>query len=245
VIWVGGAPLAEDLAQRARHAGIPLAPCYGATETAAMVTALAPQRFLAGQRGCGDPLPDVELRIEPVRRGVQLHAARLSPGWLESGRLRPLPRTEDGWWGSGDAGRLGPGGLELLGRLDGAIHSGGETVFPEELERRLMAAAAALPLRAVLLLAVEDPQWGQRLEALVRPLEGADAAELLVALRRICAPWAPAERPRAWWIVPDLAPSSLGKWQRGRWRHRLQALQADKPLPPAPADGDPQRQRDR
>jgi O-succinylbenzoic acid--CoA ligase len=245
VIWVGGAPLAEDLARRARAAGLPLAPCYGATETAAMVTALAPRRFLVGQRGCGDPLPDVELRIEPASGAVQLRSDRLTPGWLEGGRLCPLPRTQDGWWCSGDAGRLGPGGLELVGRLDGAIHSGGETVFPEELERRLRTAAAPLPLQALLLLAVEDPQWGQRLEALVRPLEGADAAALLVGLRRICDEWTPAERPRAWWICPDLAPTSMGKWQRGRWRSRLQALQAGETLPPAPADGDPQRQRDR
>ncbi len=246
VIWVGGAPLGDELAERARRAGLPLAPCYGATETAAMVTALPPTSFLAGERGCGDPLQDVELRIDPAGGAVQLRSDRLSPGWLERGRLCPLPRSEDGWWCSGDAGRLGPGGLELVGRLDGAIHSGGETVFPEDLERRLLAEAAqrGLPLQALLLLAVPDPEWGERLEALVRPAEGADAADLVARLKRIGAGWAAAERPRAWWICPDLAPTEMGKWQRGRWRKRLQALQADHVSPSPPADGDPQRQRD-
>ena len=246
VIWVGGAPLTEDLAQRARRARLPLAPCFGATETAAMVTALAPGRFLAGARGCGDPLPDVELRIDPAGGAVQLRSDRLTPGWLEGGRLCPLPRREDGWWCSGDAGRLGPGGLELLGRLDGAIHSGGETVFPEDLERRLLEAAAhrGVPLQALLLLAEPDPEWGQRLEALVRPAEGAAAADLVARLQQICARWAAAERPRAWWICPDLAPTDLGKWQRGRWRKRLRALKAEQISPSPPADGDPQRQRD-
>ncbi len=46
-----------------------------------------------------------------------------------------------GWWHSGDAGRLGPAGLEPLGRLDGALNSGGATVFPEQIE----AALAGLP----------------------------------------------------------------------------------------------------
>jgi O-succinylbenzoic acid--CoA ligase len=48
VVWVGGAALPEALAAQARSAGIRLAPCYGATETAAMVSALPPGQFLAG-----------------------------------------------------------------------------------------------------------------------------------------------------------------------------------------------------
>jgi O-succinylbenzoic acid--CoA ligase len=228
VIWVGGAPLPPDLAARARAAGLPLAPCYGATETAAMVTALPPQRFLAGVDGCGLPLRGVEMRCAPPDGAVELRSGRLSPGWLEAGRLRPLPRDGQGWWRSGDAGRLGANGLVLLGRLDGAIHSGGETVFPEQLEQRLTVAAAVadLPLQAVLLLAVEDHEWGQRLVALVRPAEGADGPALLPRLQRVCAGWAPAERPRRWLLCPELAPSPLGKWQRGRWQRWLAALEA-------------------
>ncbi|MFN5695969.1 MAG: AMP-binding protein, partial [Cyanobacteriota bacterium] len=49
VIWVGGAALPAELAREARRQRLPLAPCYGATETAAMVCALPPARFLAGE----------------------------------------------------------------------------------------------------------------------------------------------------------------------------------------------------
>jgi O-succinylbenzoic acid--CoA ligase len=76
-------------------------------------------------------------------------AGRLALGWLESGGLRPLPLTADGWWRSGDAGRIGLAGLQLLGRLDGALSSGGETVFPEQLEARLQAEAAAARAEAL------------------------------------------------------------------------------------------------
>ncbi|MCX5931030.1 MAG: o-succinylbenzoate--CoA ligase, partial [Cyanobacteria bacterium] len=51
VVWVGGAALSAELAARARAAEIRLSPCYGASETAAMVAALAPERFLAGEGG--------------------------------------------------------------------------------------------------------------------------------------------------------------------------------------------------
>ncbi len=228
LIWVGGAALPAPLAAAARRAGLPLAPCYGATETAAMVCALPPHRFLAGVPGCGMPLADVALRLDGATGAVEVRCARLSPGRLVAGRLQPLPLQADGWWRSGDGGRIGPEGLELLGRLDGALHSGGETVFPERLEERLQAEAAqrGAGLAAVVLLARPDPVWGERLVALVRPRQGCEGAELLGLLQAITASWPPAERPRNWHLCPSLAPTAAGKWERGRWQRWLGSLEA-------------------
>ena len=243
VIWVGGAALPPELAAQAREQGLRLAPCYGATETAAMVTALAPEAFLAGAQGCGQPLADVQLRIEPVGGAaaggalaggaIAVQTRRLSPGWLEDGQLRPLPgcdgsRTTDGWWRSGDGGELTADGLRILGRLDGAISSGGETVFPEQLEARLiaMAEARSLPLEALLLLGESDLEWGQRLVALVRAQAGASAESLIPALQHAVASWPPAERPRRWLSCDTLAPTATGKWQRGHWQAWVQSLEA-------------------
>ncbi|MBM5823518.1 MAG: AMP-binding protein [Cyanobacteria bacterium K_Offshore_surface_m2_011] len=226
LIWVGGAALPAPIAAAARRAGLPLAPCYGATETAAMVCALPPQDFLAGVPGCGAPLADVALRLDGATGAVEVRCARLSPGRLVAGRLQPLPLQPDGWWRSGDGGRIGPEGLELLGRLDGALHSGGETVFPERLEERLQeqAARAGADVAALLLLARPDPEWGERLVALVRPRRQAEGAELLALLQAITAAWAPAERPRSWHLCPPLAPTAAGKWDRGRWQRWLDSL---------------------
>ena len=228
LIWVGGAPLPAALAERARGAGLRLAPCYGATETAAMVTALPPDRFLAGTCGCGQALADVELRIDAGSCAIAVRSARLSPGWLEHGQLQPLPRRVGGWWCSGDGGQLGPAGLVVRGRLDGAIHSGGETVFPEALEERLLASAAAagLSLQALLLLPVDDPLWGQQLVALVRPADATDPELLLARLEACSQDWAAAERPRRWLICDQLAPTIHGKWQRGHWQRWLASLEA-------------------
>ena len=235
LIWVGGAPLTPALAERARQLGLRLAPCYGATETAAMVCALPPDRFLAGETGCGLPLSDVQLRLAgtaspEVCAGhgpLEVATDRLSPGWLQQGQLVPLPRSADGWWRSGDAARLNPSGLEIVGRLDGAIHSGGETVFPEQIEQRLGAwiQAQALPVEALLLLGESDPRWGQRLVALVRlqgPSAGpVDAASVLAALARLARQLPPAERPARWLLCPSLEPTVTGKWQRRRWQQWL------------------------
>jgi O-succinylbenzoic acid--CoA ligase len=227
LIWVGGAALPEDLAESCRRLELPLSPCYGSSETGAMVTALAPQRFLAGESGCGAALPHAQLRIDPASGAVQVRAASLALGEHAAGRFQPLP-LDEGWWSSGDLGRWGKaGGLELLGRCDGAINSGGETVFPEQVELRLTAAAreAGLPLRHLLLLAEPDPLWGERLVALVRAERSAphtpDAA-LIPPLVTLAAALPSSQRPKRWLACPELAPSPLGKWQRGRWRDWLQ-----------------------
>lgn len=242
LIWVGGAPLPQAVAAGARAAGLRLAPCYGATETAAMVCALEPERFLAGVDGCGGPLADVELQLLPPSGAIAVRSPRLSPGCLKGGTLRPLPISGAGWWPSGDAGRLGAAGLTVLGRLDGAIHSGGETVFPEQVEQRLMAAAAGagLPLQAILLLPEPDPEWGQRLVALVRPSAEAagEAAALLDRLTRLSRGLPAAERPRRWLLCPELAPGSHGKWPRRHWQHWLATLEAGQCLD---SHDDPQR----
>ncbi|MCX5946873.1 MAG: AMP-binding protein [Cyanobacteria bacterium] len=227
VIWVGGAALPQDLAECCRRLELPLSPCYGSSETSAMVTALTPQRFLAGESGCGASLPHAQLRIDPASGAVQVRAASLALGEHAAGHFQPLP-LDEGWWSSGDLGRWGEaGGLELLGRCDGAINSGGETVFPEQVERRLMAAArdAGLPLRHLLLLAEPDSLWGERLVALVRAERSAPHAThaaLIPPLVALAAALPPSQRPRRWLACPELAPSPLGKWQRGRWRDWLQ-----------------------
>ena len=226
LIWVGGGPLPAALAQRARQLELRLAPCYGATETAAMVCALPPERFLAGEPGCGQPLADVQLRLAAPAGSagaLEVLTSRLSPGWLHQGQLQSLPRSADGWWRSGDAARLSPRGLEVLGRLDGAIHSGGETVFPEQVEQRLgtLIQAAALPVAALLLVGEPDPRWGQRLVGLVRLQAHADGPPVLETLALVARQLPPAQRPARWLVCPRLERTVTGKWERRRWQQWL------------------------
>jgi O-succinylbenzoic acid--CoA ligase len=218
LIWVGGAALPAALAHRARQLELRLAPCYGSTETGAMVTALAPQRFLAGAQGCGPALPHAQLRLEPISGALQIKAASLALGCLRQGELEPL-LLQQGWWSSGDWALLSAHGWQLLGRLDGAIQSGAETVFPEQVEQRLgeLARERGLPLGELLLLAEPDPRWGARLVALVKLLpEG--GVQALEALARLLPP---SQRPQRWLHCPELQRTPLGKWPRQQWQRWL------------------------
>ena len=232
VIWVGGAALPAALAQQCRRLGLRLAPCYGSTETGAMVAALAPHRFLAGIAGCGHPMPHAQLRLDSSSGSLQIKAPSLGLGCLEAGQLQPLP-LHQGWLSSGDRARLTADGWHLEGRLDGAIQSGAETVFPDQVEQRLLALSrsVSLPLAELLLLPEPDPLWGERLVALVKPAAvGADVAQdLLAALAALALELPPSQRPRRWLLCPALERTALGKWERGRWRGWLVSQAAATP----------------
>ena len=222
VIWVGGAALPRPLADQARRAGLRLAPCYGSTETAAMVAALPPARFLAGEIGCGDPLPDVEFRLADDG-ALQVRSQRLGlAGWRpeQPERLDPLV-DGSGWWRSGDQAVLNPG-LQILGRLDLAILSGGVTVYLDQLESRFKSLIQAnnLSVEAILLLGVDDAEWGQQLVALIR----ASDPSVLERLQQLSAAWPVAEQPRRWLLCSELAPTDAGKWDRRRWMAWLKRL---------------------
>lgn len=240
LIWVGGAALPQAVAEQCRHLGLRLSPCYGSTETGAMVAALSPQLFLAGARGCGQPLPHARLRLDPATGALQIRAASLALGFLDDGRFLPLPLLQ-GWWSSGDRARFTADGLQVQGRLDGAITSGGETVFPEQVEQRLLTLSrvAGLPLADLLLLAEPDPLWGERLVGLVKPSAASvgDPEALQQKLEGLARDLPPSQRPRRWLLCPELERTSAGKWQRLRWCRWLTALERPPSARTPPANG--------
>ncbi len=121
-----------------------------------------------------------------------------------------------------------PEGLQVLGRLDGAIQSGGETVFPEQLEAQLLSLCQGrrLPVAELLLLAEADPLWGERLVALIRLEAAAEFAGLLPELQALAQQLPPSQRPRRWLECPTLERTALGKWERQRWHQWLALLEA-------------------
>ena len=231
VIWVGGAALPTDLADQSRDLGIRLAPCYGATETAAMVTAQAPLDFLAGTGGCGRPLDGVRLRLNQ-QGALAVHCDRLALARLDgTGSLCALSDA-NGWWHSADLAELEGSPtdpqLHLLGRIDDAIHSGGVTVFPSQLEQRLLREARnqGLPLDAVLFLGLVNREWGERLVALIRWSSADVSSDAFDCLRRLVSEWPAPERPQHWIQCQELECSAAGKWERARWQNWLSAHQS-------------------
>ncbi|MGH2773385.1 MAG: class I adenylate-forming enzyme family protein [Actinomycetota bacterium] len=151
-VRVGGAGLSDDLARRAAEAGIRLVNGYGMTETCG---------------GCvydGRPLDGVEVEIGEseevlIRGAVLMDGYRLDP-FLTAEKLR------GGWLHTGDRGALRDGRLEVLGRLDDLIISGGENIDAAEVEQILMQHPR---IAQCAVIGLPDEKWGQVVAAAVVP----------------------------------------------------------------------------
>lgn len=210
-IFLGGGLAWPELLDRAAAARLPLAPAYGATETAAMVTALRPDEFLAGRRGCGRPLPHA--RVEVNSEGViQITAESLFRGYYPYWR-------KAGPWETEDLGRLDDqGGLHVLGRKDAIIITGGEKVDPSEVEAVLLATGRFADVAVV---GVPHPEWGQMVTACYPA--GAPAPDLAAVERSVEAQLAPAKRPKRYLAVAAWPRTDAGKLNR----HALAILAAE------------------
>ncbi|WP_320663394.1 AMP-binding protein [Prochlorococcus sp. MIT 1223] len=224
VIWVGGSSLNEVLAEQARKAKIRLAPCYGATETMAMVTAVIPTSFLQGETGVGSPLVDVELRIAS-NQTLEIRTPRIANAIWTNGQLKNI-KSSDGWWRSSDVAKVinkkGEERLIILGRLDNAVHSGSETIFPDKIEERLsdVAKKAHIPVELILVTSIADKEWEKRLIVLVRLKEDSnekDSLRIFNELKSLVTSWQPAERPKDWYHCKELTIEMNGKWNFDKW----------------------------
>ncbi len=228
LIWVGGAGLSSELAQRARENNIKLAPCYGSTETAAMIVAMTPAEFLSGRDDCGHPLNDVKLRT--TKHGIlKIKTSRLAIGKWNNGKIESLC-DKNGWWESGDIAEIKNNDhlpkIKIVGRIDTAITCGGETIFPEILEERLLNATRAknIPIDKLLLVPIKDDEWGHRLVAIVRLSEKENLKltnDIKYSLEKLVENWLQLEKPIKWRHCKNLAPNDSGKWERKRWESWL------------------------
>ncbi|MEZ6007445.1 MAG: AMP-binding protein [Planctomycetota bacterium] len=200
-VLVGGAPAPRGLRQRAVEAGIPLVVTYGMTETTAFVVASTNPAEAAEDGVAGRALPGVDVRVDGEGR-IYVRTPTLALGTYGPRGLEPLADAE-GWFATGDRGRLDGDVLHVLGRMDRMFHSGGVNVQPETIE----SVVGAWPeIEAVAVLPLEDPDWGARAAAIVALREPRAAADLTARARDELAP---AERPIGWWPWPaELAPGS-------------------------------------
>jgi O-succinylbenzoic acid--CoA ligase len=195
-VLVGGAAITPALLARARARRIPVVTTYGMTETCSHVAL------------DGVPLPGVEVRVERDRILVRGPVVMDGYGPPDD---RPLPFDEDGWFTTGDRGRFSGGVLEVWGRSDDVIITGGENVDPLEVERALEGVEG---IRAACVFSVEDARWGQVVAAAVVGPR-ADLARVAATLGQHLAPH---KRPRRIAILDALPLSSGGKIDRAAAR---------------------------
>ena len=210
-ILLGGSALPHSLADQARAAGIPLAPCYGMTETAALITLLEPEAFLAGFEGVGRPLPGVKLKCaRDGRLGVRGPTVGWG-AWRDDGTgWEPFAREP--FWTDDLAEDSAEGHWRILGRRDHLINTGGRKVDPSAVVRVLRAAESVLDAAVV---GVAHLEWGETVAAVVETVDGALPAGLEAAARQRLPGYAV---PKAWRAVTALPRNGLGKVSAPRLR---------------------------
>jgi len=206
-VVVAGDHGAAPLRQQCEAAGWQVAEYYGAAELS----------FVAWRDRAGPfrDFPGVETELRDgalwarspyLARGYLTdHPTRAVPGVAGAGDEGPLRFDRLGWATVSDLARVVPGGLEILGRGNSAVSSGGHTVVVEEVERQLRG----LPdVDEVAVLGMPHPRLGQVLTAIV--VGSAPDGDLRAAVAGMPAP----SRPRRWVHADALPRTSGGKLRR-------------------------------
>lgn len=216
-ILIGGAAAPRALLVRAAERGLPVMPTYGLTETCSQVTTVA---YAAGRSmihaGSGAALPGAELRV--VEGQIEVRGPMLMSGyWGEP------PLAADGWFATGDLGEIDAhGNLHVLARRSDLIVTGGENVYPAEVEQAL----ETLPgIAAAGVFGVPDEHWGQTVAAALVTDRAVPEAMLFA---HVDACLAPHKRPRRVCFVAKLPQTPGGKLDRRALSALVPAL---RPLP--------------
>ena len=215
---IGGSALSAPLLRHARAAGLPVCASYGCTEMASQVATTRPgdpdETFTAGW-----VLPHRRVAIGADGE-VLLGGRTLCLGYLDQESVRPAAGA-DGWFASGDLGRLDGGRLSVTGRRDARFISGGENIQPEEVEQALLEHPAVL---AAVCVAVPDTEFGSRPAAFLAlasgPLPPSDLeAHLDARLARF-------KHPVRYFALPATPSGSAGSASRSAIKHSRSTLTA-------------------
>ncbi|MGI9149256.1 MAG: o-succinylbenzoate--CoA ligase [Chloroflexota bacterium] len=176
-VLLGGGPAPLPLLERALRARAPVVQTYGLTETASQVVTLAPDDAMRKLGSAGKPLMGSQLRIEGDGE-IWVRGPTVSPGYLHQPRRLP-----GAWLRTGDLGYLdGEGYLYVLDRRDDLIISGGENVYPSEVEAVLVAHPA---VEEAGVIGLADHAWGRIVVAVVKLRLGQSVtADALIAFCR-------------------------------------------------------------
>uniref|UniRef100_UPI000593FE61 AMP-binding protein n=1 Tax=Nocardia higoensis TaxID=228599 RepID=UPI000593FE61 len=220
----GSAPMAVELVKRAMDVfGCDFAQAYGMTETCAVATILAPEdhhRALAGR-------PEILASAGRAVLGSSVHVVGPDGAMLPSGAVGEIvvrgPQLMDGYWGledatraaldggwmhTGDAGYLDSEGFVFISdRVKDMIVSGGENIYPREIEEILFELPGVAD---VAVIGVPSERWGESPIAVVVPAAGATLTEQMV-LDHCRAQLAKFKCPVSVTFVDALPRSAVGK----------------------------------
>jgi O-succinylbenzoic acid--CoA ligase len=219
-VLLGGGPAPLALLQACQARGVPVVQTYGLTEAASQVTTLAPGDAERKLGSAGKPLLGTEILLSgangpapPDGVGeILVRGPTVCPGYLDP---TDDARRQDGWLRTGDLGRLdGEGFLYVMGRHDDMIITGGENVYPAEVEAVLQEHPA---IAEACVFGVPDARWGAAVAASVRLRRGA-TAEPSELIEYVCRRLARFKAPRRIRFVEEFPRTPSGKIIRGQVR---------------------------
>ncbi len=209
-ILLGGAPASEKLLNKAREYQLNIAPTYGMTETASQVVTLYPQEFLAGNNSSGKVLPHAEIAIRD-EQGNPLSAFQTGIITIQSQSLclgyYPNLFGTQTYFVTDDLGYLDLHGyLFSVGRNSQKIITGGENVFPIEVESAILATNL---VKDVCVIGYPDATWGEIIIAVYVPsLEEVTGEDIKSAMTTKISTY---KQPKHWLSVQELPRNAQGK----------------------------------
>jgi len=215
----GGAPCPPALATAVREAGYPLQEAYGLTECGPNCFMQTPEESEAEPGWVGQPLPTLDVRLVTaegrVVEGAGVGELQLRGPQLFNGYIGDPERTAEafdgGWLRTGDvAERSAAGRYRICGRIREMFISGGENVYPAEVESVLLDHP---DVAEVAVVAVPDEKWGEVGRAWVVRTSGAsaDAEDIRMFARSRLAGY---KVPRSVRWLPELPLLGSGKIDR-------------------------------
>ncbi|MGA9379189.1 MAG: 2-succinylbenzoate--CoA ligase [Phormidium sp.] len=210
---LGGAPAWLELLETSRNYGIRLAPTYGMTETASQIATLKPEVFLAGNNTSGQILPHAKVIIKSEngeilginRTGmINIKANSLALGYYPE----LFPDKEE--FQLDDLGYIDDNGnLKIVGRNSNKIITGGENVFPNEVEAAIIATQI---VNDICIIGLPDPQWGEIVTAIYVPKSPDITIDNLKTT--IEDKLSKFKHPKKWIAVESLPRNAQGKINR-------------------------------
>lgn len=209
-ILLGGAPAWSSLLNQARKYQLRLSPTYGMTETASQIATLKPDEFLSNNRSVGKVLPHAKVKIcsetgeklADNRAGIiTIQSDSLFWGYYSGDIANPAAfQTDDiGFFDSED-------NLHVIGRNSQKIITGGENVFPLEVEGEILATEL---VKDVGIVGLPDSQWGQAIAAVYIPKDNRLSIQAIkTALEDKISPY---KQPKYWVEVERLPRNQQGK----------------------------------
>ena len=168
-VIVGGAPIAESLLLKCSARGIPISHTFGMTEVVSAATFLEPALGVARLNSVGRPMalsavdlagPDGSSVVEAHVRGeIRIRGDQVIKGYWKRPEATASAFSADGWYHTGDVGYFDADGfLYVCDRIKDMVISGGENVYPAEVESVLLEHSAVANAAVV---GAPDERWGE------------------------------------------------------------------------------------